>query len=398
MSEKTYHLNLETNKIELHFTKQEYKALAESQKKDLKRAYLFKKLAGAWVSKSTNNHYNAIETAKKLGFTEGEKIGQRLSYEEQLERKEERAVDRAERYIQYAHNAATRGEQLQSAFNSHRGDIAFLTQPNVNSSGGRAFTNYRNRIVERFEKGFEEYRKSEYFQQKAITANETASMQQLKDKVYLDNRIREMNASIKKLQKRIVELEARNNNSENPNYEILMELLEQMEYKMDKLAFFNNKLDELGGIQYDNSNIKPGYYVKIRGGWDLVRKANPKTVETITQYSLVIKHPYSEIKDVKIPDGWVEEKDTFENPFKVDDIVVGHYIGSDKISRAYQITKATSKTVTIRRIDVKEYNPMPNAFISEKQERRSIKKNRSGNTVINDTNWYLCKWNGLASA
>jgi Predicted membrane protein len=399
MSEKTYNLNLETSKIELHFTKQEYEALTELQKQYLKRAYIFSNSAGAWVSRSTKNHYSAIETAKELGFTEGEKIGQRLSYEEQLDRKAEKSENRAERYIEYAHNAASRGSQLQSAFNRHRGDIAFLTQPNVNSSGGRAFTNYRNRIVDRFERGFEEYRKSEYFRQKAVTAGATASMKQLQDKVYLDNRIKEMNAVIKKLQARIVTLEARNSDSDNPNEEKLIESLEQMEYEMDKLAFFKNKLDELGGIQHDNSNIKPGYYVKIRGRWDLVKKANPKTVETISQYSaLEIKYPYSEIQDVKIPDGWVEEKDALENPFKVDDIVVGHYIGSDKISRAYQVIKATNKTVTIRRIDVKDSIPIPNVFASEKLERRSIKKDRSGNVVINDTNWYLYHWNRIAIA
>lgn len=32
---------------------------------------------------------------------------------------------------------------------------------------------------------------------------------------------------------------------------------------MDKQAFFENCLDEIGGIEYNKENIKPGYLVKI---------------------------------------------------------------------------------------------------------------------------------------
>jgi len=45
-----------------------------------------------------------------------------------------------DRYDGYASNAAKCGEQLQKPLNDMHGDIAFFTQPNINSSAGRAFT------------------------------------------------------------------------------------------------------------------------------------------------------------------------------------------------------------------------------------------------------------------
>mgnify|MGYP007066364968 CR=1 FL=1 len=45
-----------------------------------------------------------------------------------------------------------------------------MTQPNINSSSGKSFTNYRNKIMNRYVKGFDEYRKSDYFKEKAVTA------------------------------------------------------------------------------------------------------------------------------------------------------------------------------------------------------------------------------------
>ena len=72
--EKTYILNKETQKIELHFSKSEYQALSDSEKRELKSTYLFSGKAQAWVSRSTNNHYSALRVAEKLGFTNVEAL------------------------------------------------------------------------------------------------------------------------------------------------------------------------------------------------------------------------------------------------------------------------------------------------------------------------------------
>jgi hypothetical protein len=388
MDTKEYILNRETGKIELHFSKSEYQALSDEQKAELKRYFLFSGSRSAWVSRSANNHYMAIKTAEKLGFVDGGKVGERLSYAEQLERKAERAEARAERFEQYAENAERRAEAMQSGWREAAKDWSYLTQPNINSSRGRAFTRQREKLIERYEKGFDEYRKSEYFKEKVITAQATASQAQLKNKTYLYNRIEECNKNIRALEKSIITAEERNNS------EWLENLLEKMEYELDKLAFFQNALDELGGVQYNKDNVKPGYLVKIRGSWEVVLKVNAKTVQTKSYYcALELKYPYAEIQDMKIPEGWTEQKNTIENPFVIGDIVTFTYIGGNRIRKAFQVVKTTDKSVTIQEIKVENNKPIPDEFINDKQERRTVKKSRDGAFVVNYDDYYLYKYN-----
>ena len=405
---KEYILNLETNHIELHFDKSDYMALTTEQKRELKSSYLWSKVAGAWVSRSTKNHWSAIRTAEKLGFSEGGKVGEKLSFEEELQRKAEKAEHRAERFEQYAENANNRAEQLQKGFNDLRGDWSFVTQPNINSSAGRRFTAFRDKIMNRYEKGYQEYRKSDYFKEKAITAGQTASLKQLEDKTYLNNRIKECNSNLKKLQQTIVFYEdilyKKENNlpidgfyNEKTSEQIenwLNEKLERMEWELDKLAFLENCLDDVGGVQYNKDNIKPGYLVKIRGRWDLVIKANKTTVQTKSGVcTLELTYPYAEIQDMKIPEGWTEPKEEIKNPFVNGEILVRTAISGNRIIKAFQVVKTTSKTIAIQEVEVKENRPIQDSFKSDKQEKRKVIQDRSGNFVVNDDgDWYLYRY------
>jgi hypothetical protein len=417
MANKTYINNKETGHIELHFTKEEYKALTDEQSKLLKSNYLWSRTAEAWVSRSIKNTYYAEEIAKKLGFENGGSVGERLTYEEELNRKAEKAEHRAERYEQYSENAENRAEQLQSAFNSHRGDIAFLTQPNINSSSGRTFTNYRNKIMDRYNKGFDEYRKSEYFQERAETARATADMKQLKNKVYLDNRIKECNSNIKKYEGYVINYEdliyKKQNNIEILNIRCnemsiediqnrLNNILEKMEYELDKLAFLQNCLDDIGGINYSKENILPGYLVKIRGSWSVVLKANKTTVDTKIieggAAGMVLRHSYAEIKEMKIPENFAEvnkKLETVENPYNIDDILYTSYPANNEIYHAYQVIKVTDKSITIQQINLNNGKPIKDAFKEgSKPERKGIVKSKYSDYVgayYND--WQLYKYN-----
>ena len=78
--EKKYILNRETGKIELHFEKSEYQEMPEDKKRILRSNYLFSRKAEAWVSRAKYpNLYSAKRAAEQLGFTEGEKVGERLN-------------------------------------------------------------------------------------------------------------------------------------------------------------------------------------------------------------------------------------------------------------------------------------------------------------------------------
>lgn len=409
-----YILNQETQRIELHFSKPEYTALSDEQKKEIKSNFLWSSKAGAWVSRSTNNHYWALKVAERLSLEDGGKIGERLSYAEQLERKTERAEARTERFIRYAENAEKRGETLQAELNSHRGDIAFFTQPNINSSAGRAFTNYRNRLYQRYEKGMEEYRKSEYFKSRASVAQATADMKKLKDPVYLHNRIKECNATIKKLQGHIVGYEEQihkiKQGEEIYNWitrepltverleECIQERLEKMEYEIDKLAFLENCLAEIGGIQFSKDNIKVGYIVKMkRWGRCEVISAGPVNVTfKILDGGAaggVLTEPYAAIVEVLKEKELKKQK--VSNPCQVGDILTMHYGMDTKnpVYRAYQVVKTTETGVKLQQIAVEKGVPVPSRFISDKQVQRKVTQSKWNDSVaIYMDGWQLHKY------
>ena len=200
----TYNRNMETGKLEMHFDKPEYMALSEDQKREIKSNFLFSRYNGAWVSRCKfPNLYRAEQIAIKLGLTDEGKTGDKLTFEEQQERKAERAEYRAERYEYKSDKHAAEGERLQKPINDMHGDIAFFTQPNINTSSGRAFTKQRDRMWSSFERGFDEFRKSEYYAKKAEAARQTATKKP--DKGFCQRRIDEATASIRKLTKSIDE-------------------------------------------------------------------------------------------------------------------------------------------------------------------------------------------------
>jgi hypothetical protein len=169
-----YTINLETGRLELiNMSKEMYQGLEKSIKDTVKAYFTFSKFAGCWVSKSTKNHWNAQKIAEKLGFTEGGKKGEELTEEEMRAIKIKKAERRIVKYESYYQNALKRADNLQSEFRSHHGDISYFTQPNINSSKGRAFTRQRERVCNRYRKGVEEFNKAQYFLEKIETAKAT---------------------------------------------------------------------------------------------------------------------------------------------------------------------------------------------------------------------------------
>lgn len=398
---RNYILNKETQKIELHFTKEEYQALSQDLKRELQSSFLFSRYSKAWVSRSKNNHWRAIDVAKKLGFTEKEVVGERLSYAEELEVKAQKAERREERYLEYAANAEKRASNLQSEREKYRGDNSFWTQPIiVGHSGSERFARQRQKIIDRYNKGFEEYRKSEYFKERASIASSTASMEQLKSKRYLNNRIEECNKNIIAIQRNIVQAEEKNNN------EWLERLTEKMEYEIDKLGFFQNSMDDLGGIQFSKDNLKVGYLIKVRHGWAKIEKLGPKNVQG--QYlaehmkMCYCQYPYAEIKEMKIPEDY-QEPVKEKNPFNVDDILCTYkWFGGEQskhIKNAYQVVKTTKSMVTLRGIKIDNNIPVKDSFIDSNAFNKKVKKNRQNIWCVDsgDSYSYCYKYSQEAS-
>jgi hypothetical protein len=408
-----YILNCETQKIELYFSKSEYLALSEEQKKEIKSAFLFSGKAGAWVSRSTNNHYWALKVAEKLGLENGGKVGERLSYAEELEHQTEKAEARAERYEQYSENAEKRAVNLQSEFNKLRKDWSWLTQPIIaGHAGSRAFGNHKAKVMARYEKGFEEYQKSEYYQDRAATARATADNAKLKDRVYIDKKIKECNKTLKIYQEHIVRYEDalykihQGEELRNRSGEILTESLieeriadrlEKYEWEHDKLEFFEKCLDDLGGIQFSKDNIKPGFIVSIRnsGRRCEVLSAGPVNVTYKIldggAAGMVLTDPYAAIVEI------IETKDKSEkviNPFIVGDILCKHYgmDTSNTVYKAFEVVKVTRTGVKIQPIAVEKGVPVVGKYIGEPMQKKVVKSKWSDFVGVYDDNWQLHKY------
>lgn len=413
-TEKSYIFNLETRKIELHFEKSEYQALSESLKRELKSSFLWSRSASAWVSRAKEpNLYHTQQVAKKLGFEGEQRTGERLSFAEQVERQAERAEARAERYEGYAENAEKRAGKLQSDFNEYRKDWSWLTQPIIaGHSGSQRFGRQRQAIMDRYEKGFEEYRKSEYFRDRAATAQATADMKKFSNPIYLDNRIKECKKNIKAMEKNIIHYEEilyslETATDEKPNiyagssYTVekltdwINDLLERIEAEMDKQGYMENCLDAIGGNKFSKDNIKPGYIVRmIRWGRCEIISTGPVNVTfKILDGGAsggVLTEAYAAIAEI-IEAKEVENK--IENPFKEGDILCKHRPADNSIYRAFQVVKVTKTGVKIQRIEVENGKPIANQFISDKVMQKKIVKSKFSDFVgVYDDDWQLHKY------
>lgn len=360
--------NRETLKIELHFDKAEYTALSDAEKAEIKSAFLWSNRGGCWVSRTKEpNLWRAKQIAQKLGFGEIEKVGERLTFAEQVDRAQEKANARAERYEEHAERAEKRAEVLQKPMNDHHGDIAFFTQPNINSSAGRSFTRYRERVYASFDKGIEEYRRSEYWKGRAETARQTAAGDKYKDPAYLERKIKECKLNMKHQKET---LEAYENTIEKLTngqtvkrydgtewtleeaYERGTDLLERMEAERDKLAFFLDAFEALGGVKWTRENIKPGYTVKVArwGTAEVVSVGKVNCTIKLPRTGSVLTIQMTEIEQV-IKEA---EQQQAMQPFVVGEVfTVPVWTGKRFEDRDFRIIKATEKSVTLQNGDEK---------------------------------------------
>ncbi|WP_164931663.1 DUF3560 domain-containing protein [Longirhabdus pacifica] len=217
---RTYIVNNDTKRIELHFSKQEYQAISNEDKDRLRKRFVFSPKANAWVSRATKNHALAIKVAEQLGFENGK----RLTFSEQLARKEKDAI----RYQDLAEKAQRRAEYLQADYNEMRGNNAFFTQPIIRGhAGSEAFGRRREKIFEKYIKGFEELRKSKFYKAKALEYFDFST--KLKDPTFLNNEIDRIAQKI-----------------ESEHHKDSLLTSEQIQYEKDKLSYFQLRLKEIG--------------------------------------------------------------------------------------------------------------------------------------------------------
>jgi hypothetical protein len=362
-----YIFNLETTKIELHFAKSDYDALTGKQKDELKHAFLWSNYGKCWVSRAKEPHlWSAKQVAASLGFTEEEREGERLSFSDQIERKAERAEERADRYEEYAGKAEGRAAVLQKPINDMHGDIAFFTQPIIaGHAGSQAFKNRRDRMFAQYDKGFEEYRKSEYFRGRADIARDTASGEKYKDKAFLDRRIKEVRTEIRKRDANITGYEctlyALENGEQKTKYngepyaaeEVsgwIERELELIQVAQDKEGYFLNCLDALGGVAFSPDNIAVGDIVHVQrwGECEIVSTGRVNVIFRILHGGAsggTLKAAYAEILEIISK----SEKKKERHPFTEGETYTFNvWNGKHCEAKAYKIIKATDSTIQLQ--------------------------------------------------
>lgn len=361
-----YIMNKETGKLELHFDKADYLDLPEESKKEIKSNFLFSRKSGAWVSRAKfPNLWRAEQVAKKLGLENGGKVGETLSFREQMERKAERAEARAERYDNRSAAAESRAENLQKPINDRHGDIAFFTQPNINTSAGRAFSRQRDRMWAAWEQGFEEFKKSEYYAERAAVARQTAADTKPTDKGFCDRRIKDAEKTIRAQKKNLENYRKyldrigagetlKRYNGEIITAEEVQGWIENAEEIIDqaisKSVYYHECLEELGGVTFSKENIKPGYIILIErwGKCKVISTGKVNITFAIMEggaAGMTLKAAYAEIN--KIISAEVSEE--IAHPFKVGDTyTVEKWNGERYEPKTYTVTKISPERVTLK--------------------------------------------------
>ena len=380
----TYFMNQETGKLELYFDKEAYQSLSDSDKSSIKSNYLFSRAKSAWVSRAkAPNLWRAIDVAKKLGLVDKGKSGEKISFEEQMSRKAERAEARAERYSELADKATERARDLQKPINDRHGDIAFFTQPNINSSAGRAFTNRRNKMFDAYERGFEEFKKSDYYKNRAEIALATADYTKPTDKAFCIRRIEEAEKIIRAQKKNfdhyndllervksglIVKRHNGETITETMVYSWLDSTEDAIEQNISKSIYYHKCLDELGGVEFSKESIKKGYIVRHqRCGRCRVIGIGPKNFK----YEILDGGAagmggvasYAEIQG--IIDSTEISDQGVRHPFKVgDEYKVKVWDGDKYVDKVYKITKISPDRVTLKTGTERAISRSPRRFRS----------------------------------
>jgi hypothetical protein len=299
-----YIRNQETRRLELHFPYAVYQSLDADDKRALKGLCLWSRSREAWISRAQLPAYWAEQFAKRLGMEDRGEEGERLTHADWLAAKAERAERRADRLDERAERRDRDGAALRADFEHYRGDIAFMTQPYIaGHSGSERFRRSVERIIGRYERGLEAYRDAADLRGRAATARVTASQAELENRAFLDRRISEREAELRRIGRQIERVTSARYQEEHPGvaWEAQLEGLEaRAAEETDALGFYRACLDRVGGVPYSRENVRPGDAVLIRRRWARVERASPKTVTVSDPTGLIpftLKYPYAEIQD-----------------------------------------------------------------------------------------------------
>lgn len=185
------------NKVELHLDGRDaWQKLPEEVKTDVKRAFLWSNSRKCWVSRSKDGYMGYNMDKYDIPYQGKEEIILK-SVEEQEEDRKDKLLTKAAKFEKWSASAEKKAEQLKSDFNHFRKDWAWLTQPFVNTSGGRSFRNHKQKVMDRYDKGMAMGIHADNLKDKAQELLSSAEYSKLKNYGYLQNKVKELEKYVK---------------------------------------------------------------------------------------------------------------------------------------------------------------------------------------------------------
>lgn len=203
-TENYYQKNLETGKLNIHTNKIFYNGLEHEQKRVFTHYCLWSRKQECWVSKAKAENAGYLKTQLgQLGFKEMPPVGQKLSFQQQVEKEQHRAELRADRSEFKAEKTAEQSERLYEKAKEMSSAIPMGQPILVGHHSEQRDRNYREKIHNTYGKSFELQDKAAYFKEKAGTARYTADGLKYRNPKYLQNRIKECDKNLRILDRRL---------------------------------------------------------------------------------------------------------------------------------------------------------------------------------------------------
>lgn len=199
-----YLINLETGKVNIFSEKQFFELLTAEQKDTIRRYCLWSRTQNCWISKAKSENAGYLRRQlDSMSFIYKEAIGEKLSFEQQIQREKEKSESRAERALARAAKSDERSEQLYGQAKSMAGQIPLGQPILVGHHSEKADRNFRDRIHNKFGKAFEEMDKADFYRKQAEWARKEADGKKYEDPFYLGNRIKECERDLKVCNRRL---------------------------------------------------------------------------------------------------------------------------------------------------------------------------------------------------
>ncbi len=310
-TETRYYIrDLESDKLHLYtHSKADWLSIPQEKRDEIKRNCLWSSKRNCWISRARTQTALIYmrEILLDLAFQDAGEQGSRLSFAEQIEAKQERAADRAERFHNRADRANANSQQLSNTAQK-MAEIIPMGQPIlVGHHSEKSDRNFRGRIANKFEKAFKEQDKAKHYEYRAEVAERIAGGAEYQNPAFLYRRIEEVKAEIRHHQSRLESSCFGPNHTQPVDDENRAVIEHFIAVADEKLFYLNQRLANCGKDLFTRETLKNKTEILIRGRWLSIVKLNPTTVSVPNicfpteelQRKYALKYRYAQVREAR---------------------------------------------------------------------------------------------------